>query len=106
MKLGGNGGGPPDKNDPNNYNRQMAELLRREKQAKKRQVRIYIQNVYCNCIFCTILFLYFRMRPGKGWKIWKMPGKLLVTKEKKTKPKNVNFGKKNFIISFWLGFEF
>ena len=60
MKLGGIGGGPPDKNDPNNYNRQMAELLRREKQAKKRQVRFYSQNVLQNCIICTVLFSLFQ----------------------------------------------
>ena len=56
MKLGGDGGGPPDNNDPN-YNRQMAELLRREKQAKKRQVRIYNQNVFWKLYF-FIQFLF------------------------------------------------
>ena len=56
MKLGGIGGGPPDNNDPN-YNRQMAELLRREKQAKKRQVRIYNQNVFLEIVFFYTIFI-------------------------------------------------
>ena len=90
MKLGGDGGGPPDNNDPN-YNRQMAELLRREKQAKKRQVRIYNQNVFFfgNCIFLyNFYFNCFRTMLERGWKSWKMPGRLLVIKRKKTMPKN------------------
>ena len=46
MKLDGAGDGPPNRDGSNNYSRQMAELVLREKQAKKRQVRIYIQNVF------------------------------------------------------------
>ena len=57
MKLGGAGGGPPDNNDPNNYNRQMAELLLREKQAKKRQVRIYSKRFFENCSLFTYNFV-------------------------------------------------
>ena len=91
MKLDGAGDGPPDRNDSNNYSRQMAELVRREKQAKKRQVRIYIQNVFENCIFFYNLIFCFRTKLGRGLKTWKMPGKLLVIKKKKMMPKNVNF---------------
>ena len=57
MKLDGAGDGPPNRDESNNYSRQMAELVRREKQAKKRQVRIYIQNVFFeNCNFYNSIF--------------------------------------------------
>ena len=79
MKLDGAGDGPPDRNDSNNYSRQMAELVRREKQAKKRQVRIYIQNVFLKIVFLQFIFC-FRTLLGRDWKTWRMPGKLLAIK--------------------------
>ena len=91
MKLDGAGDGPPNRDESNNYSRQMAELVRREKQAKKRQVRIYIQNVFENCNFYNLIFFCFRTLLGKDWKTWKMPGKLRVIKKKKMMPKNVDF---------------
>ena len=60
MKLDGAGDGPPNRDESNNYSRQMAELVRREKQAKKRQVRIYIQNVFENCNFYNLIFFLFQ----------------------------------------------
>ena len=58
MKLDGAGDGPPNRDGSNNYSRQMAELVLREKQAKKRQVRIYIQNVFLKIVISTIQYFF------------------------------------------------